>query len=358
MGKWGQFFRRGRRKTSAQAGEATEQSGSRATLSELGQLLRTAREEQGVSLEKIEQHTRIRQKFILAIEEGRYDDLPTPGHIHGFLRNYALYLGLDMEDVEALYTRDRSAHRRFEPKVFHPKNIALIPKKPLVKADLLLSIVIVMLLATVGWFVWQYWWPVIAPRMVGASTTTPTATSEHPERSEGQAAASNTPRATSTPQAAALTATPTTEALTATPTEESTATPEPTATATLDAPLVLPTPTEAPTATPTPTATATRPAGGVTLSLKFLERVWLQVTVDGRELPGELFETGEEKEWTAENTIHLICGNAGGVEAAVNGEELGVLGNRAQVVEKTWGPEGEIAPTLAVEGTPTPTKAP
>lgn len=95
---------------------------------------------------------------------------------------------------------------------------------------------------------------------------------------------------------------------------------------------------------------------GVTLLLKFVDRVWLQVSVDGQALPGEMFETGEEKEWQAEYTIYLICGNAGGVEATVNGEELGILGERAEVVEKIWGPEGEIEPTPEVE--PTPTKAP
>ena len=41
----------------------------------------------------------------------------------------------------------------------------------------------------------------------------------------------------------------------------------------------------------------------------------------------------------------MICGNAGGIEVTVNGQELGVLGERAQVVERVWGPEGEITPT-------------
>ena len=149
MGKWLQFLRK--RGTPASE-NTTEQPDNTKQLSDLGQLLRQARQEQHISLEALEQETRIRQKYILALEEGRYDELPTPGHIHGFMRNYALSLGLDMQEVEELYAKERGVHHRFEPRIFHPKNIALLPKKPLLRANALLAIVIVLLLGTAGWF--------------------------------------------------------------------------------------------------------------------------------------------------------------------------------------------------------------
>jgi hypothetical protein len=77
----------------------------------------------------------------------------------------------------------------------------------------------------------------------------------------------------------------------------------------------------------------------------------MQVTVDDVEQPGELLEAGEERTWEGQYAIYFICGNAGGVEATVNGQELGVLGERAQVVEKTWTPEGEVTPTPAATAT-------
>ena len=120
MAKWGQFLRNKSRRGDA---SQTEETQSSSAYGELGRLLRETREEKRITLDQIEKHTRIRQKYILALEEGRYEELPTPGHIHGFLRNYALRLGLDMEEVEALYAKDRAAHRRFEPRIFHPKNI-------------------------------------------------------------------------------------------------------------------------------------------------------------------------------------------------------------------------------------------
>ena len=95
------------------------------------------------------------------------------------------------------------------------------------------------------------------------------------------------------------------------------------------------------------------------LQIKVIERAWLQVTVDDQELPGELFQAGAEKEWKGDNSIYFICGNAGGVEVTVNGEELGILGERGQVVERTWTREGEVTPTPTAGGTPgTPTSTP
>ncbi len=152
--------------------------------------------------------------------------------------------------------------------------------------------------------------------------------------------------ATKTPTEAAATPTPVaaSQTPTAAPTETPTDVPAPTAT--LDRPLLLPSPTPDPTKTPTPTLTPSpTPVEGVTLSILVVERAWLQVSVDGQALPGELLEVDEERAWEADQTIYLICGNAGGIQVTVNGEELGALGGRAEVVDRTWTPLGEATPT-------------
>jgi cytoskeletal protein RodZ len=348
MAKWGQFLRKKGQSAPDQTGaEGTE---AHAAQGEVGQLLRQRREEVGISLEEIETQTRIRVKYLLALEEARYDDLPTPGHVHGFLRNYAQCLGLDMEEVEALYARDRAARPGFVPRIFHPQNISLMPKRPLLRADLVLAIVIVVLVAALGFLFWQYGWPMLQPVLARTGVLAPTATATQ---------TATRPAPTQTRQVAptrtvAATATALAETSTETPTETPAPEPTPTATATLDAPLVIATPTAAPTETPTPTPTR---AEGVVVQARFVDRVWLQVRIDGQDLPGEMYEIGEEQEWTAQDTIYMICGNAGGMEVTVNGEELGVLGERAAVVEKTWGPQGEVTPSPTPEGTPTPTPA-
>jgi cytoskeletal protein RodZ len=62
----------------------------------LGQRLREAREARELTLDATERATRIRAKFLDALERGDYSSM-TPVQAQGFLRNYARFLGLDLE---------------------------------------------------------------------------------------------------------------------------------------------------------------------------------------------------------------------------------------------------------------------
>jgi cytoskeletal protein RodZ len=53
----------------------------------------------GVDLYRAERDTKIRARYLGALERGDYKELPGAVYTKGFLRNYALYLGLDPEDV-------------------------------------------------------------------------------------------------------------------------------------------------------------------------------------------------------------------------------------------------------------------
>jgi hypothetical protein len=64
---------------------------------EIGNSLRTARERQGLGYPEIELATKIRAKYIRALEEEDFDSVPGDAYIRGFLRTYADYLGLDGE---------------------------------------------------------------------------------------------------------------------------------------------------------------------------------------------------------------------------------------------------------------------
>ena len=61
--------------------------------------LYVARLQRGVDLNDVSTELRIHYKHLLAIEEGRYTDLPGPAYVIGFLRSYAAYLGLDAADL-------------------------------------------------------------------------------------------------------------------------------------------------------------------------------------------------------------------------------------------------------------------
>ena len=62
---------------------------------EIGNTLREARQRQGLDFPQAETATKIRAKYLRALEDERFDILPTPTYVKGFLRTYAEYLGLD-----------------------------------------------------------------------------------------------------------------------------------------------------------------------------------------------------------------------------------------------------------------------
>jgi cytoskeletal protein RodZ len=69
----------------------------------LGDVLREAREAKGVDLTRVERDTKIRERYLAALESGEYRELPGSVYTKGFLRNYGAYLGLDPDYLIDLY---------------------------------------------------------------------------------------------------------------------------------------------------------------------------------------------------------------------------------------------------------------
>ncbi|MFN8622630.1 MAG: DUF4115 domain-containing protein [Chloroflexota bacterium] len=81
----------------------------------VGELLQAARERKGVDLYRAERDTKIRARHLAALESGEYSELPGAVYTKGFLRNYALYLGLDPEDILERWRDEQDFGRRGEP---------------------------------------------------------------------------------------------------------------------------------------------------------------------------------------------------------------------------------------------------
>ena len=62
---------------------------------EIGASLREARLRQDLDFPELEERTKIRPKYLRALEDERFDILPAPTYVRGFLRSYAEALGLD-----------------------------------------------------------------------------------------------------------------------------------------------------------------------------------------------------------------------------------------------------------------------
>lgn len=88
---------------------------------EVGEFLRRSREEKGVSLEKVKAATFISERFLKALEDGSWENLPGKTYILGYIKIYARFLGLDEREVSALCQRAFETKERRPVKEERPK---------------------------------------------------------------------------------------------------------------------------------------------------------------------------------------------------------------------------------------------
>lgn len=87
----------------------------------IGATLRETRTRRKVDLDEVEAATKIRARYLLALENEEWDLLPGGAYTRGFIRTYASYLGLDGERLAEEYRRSTAppggerAPRRVEP---------------------------------------------------------------------------------------------------------------------------------------------------------------------------------------------------------------------------------------------------
>jgi cytoskeletal protein RodZ len=90
----------------------------------LPERLYAARERKGVDLYRAERDTKIRARYLAALERGDYRELPGAVYTKGFLRNYALYLGLEPDEILGQWRRERGDAGPPQPVIAVPRPIA------------------------------------------------------------------------------------------------------------------------------------------------------------------------------------------------------------------------------------------
>ena len=115
----------------------------------VGEDLRLARLRGGRELKVIAEALRIRYPLLLAIEEGRFDDLPGPAYVSGFLRSYAETLDLDPELIVDKY-REEVTGLTAEPDLHFPEppEQGRAPRAAVIAASLVV--------AALGYGVWYF----------------------------------------------------------------------------------------------------------------------------------------------------------------------------------------------------------
>jgi cytoskeleton protein RodZ len=107
---------------------------------EIGNSLREARLRQGLDFFEIEQSTKIRGKYLRALEDEQFEVLPAQTYVKGFLRSYADHLGLDgqlyVDEFNSRYVRgeleEEPEQRPFKPRAARPSRGGAFQNKAVV----------------------------------------------------------------------------------------------------------------------------------------------------------------------------------------------------------------------------------
>ncbi|MEW6770461.1 MAG: RodZ domain-containing protein [Bacillota bacterium] len=257
----------------------------------IGEQLSTARKSRGVSLEAAEEATKIRVRFLEALENEEFSVLPGRVYAKAFLRSYARFLGLD----DAALAQEFDAVWAAEPEP--PVRLRRIEKvRPSINWGrytnlLLVAAVIGLLLAFNS--IYKVVFGVSAerrPAVVHQGEGRPPA---------GQPQAEN-------------------------PTSGAPGNPQP--------------PAQQPQVTqPGEPAGEVSPGQGVTVTLEAVGgQCWVRLVADGRTAFEGMLEKGAVRSFTAEEKIQLRLGNAGAVMVSCNGQDLGKLGGVGEVVTREF----------------------
>lgn len=106
--------------------EPQGQGGGASELASFGEELRREREIRGISLKEIADATKISKRFLEAIERNDHRTLPAPAFTRGFVRAYALYVGLNAEEMVNRYNFAVANDDRIEK----PPHIEKYPQQP------------------------------------------------------------------------------------------------------------------------------------------------------------------------------------------------------------------------------------
>ncbi|CUH96157.1 hypothetical protein P22_2245 [Propionispora sp. 2/2-37] len=248
-------------------------------MNSVGEILRSEREKKGLSIKDVESATSIRALYIQSIEQGEFQVIPGEVYLKGFIRNYANYLGLNGQEMVNLYRQEQNPAVSQEASA-ETKGVSAEPSDTSgekTESTGILKWVIILFLAIGA--SGAAWW------FIGG-------------------------------------------------TQEPEATPPPVNKQQQAAPAPAPVPVTPPTqqAPPAPAVQA-KP---VSVTAKFTEASWISVTIDGKNSFEGIPQAGESMTWDAQKSIAVKLGNAGGVDWVYNGQAVGKLGNKGEVVTKIF----------------------
>ena len=281
---------------------------------EIGTALRVHRQLMDLSLADIEHFTNLKRMVLVAIEDGRFNDLPSTVQGRGMLNNYTKFLAMDDTAIMDRYAQALLMQREERMPARKPPEPAVSVKvnlpeglRRVLNPDLVVGGALIV--ALFGFILWG------ASQMLSTSREEPTDAPSISQMLQVTPSVSPLPNLTETADAAL------------TP-SESTAIPG----------VIIS------QSTPTPVATAN--AAPLQLYIIAHDRAFMRVAVDGvsafdgRVLPNNVYT------YSGNDLITLLTGNGAALEIYFNQDYLGKLGSVGEVVNLRFSLQGMQTPTL------------
>lgn len=97
----------------------------------IGARLHAAREKAGLSIQDVAERTRVPARHLVALEEGRFQDLPALAYSTGFARSFALAVGLNGNEIAAQYRAEANPDPLPNYELHEPLDPARVPSSGL-----------------------------------------------------------------------------------------------------------------------------------------------------------------------------------------------------------------------------------
>jgi cytoskeleton protein RodZ len=246
----------------------------------LGELLKSAREESRLSLNDLSEATSIRAGLLSQMEQNDFSHCGGDIYARGHLRNIAPLIGLDAAKLITIYNQEHSVESRSLNDLLAENNVTKVPIEKKRMSWKTPAAVSLFVLATF-----------IVVQVVVSNSN-----------SSSPSSVASTPVATASP--------------TASPTVS---------------------PTQAATETPTAESTTTPVISGVKMEISATRgSSRIHIVADGKTLEkGSLFQ-GENRSFEATTSISIYFSNPAGLDVTVNGELLAPLGGQNEEVRRTF----------------------
>lgn len=282
----------------------TTQETRRATT--FGMRLKQAREQRGITLDQISQSTKIGTRFLQALEQDHFEQLPGGIFNKGFVRAYARFVGIDEEQAIADYLTASGANQPTpeaadQPPVIQPPPEPLRDRAAGVPWGILATL---LLIIAFSFAVWGFY------SRVTSTKTQPPVSAAPPPQTVVQSEASPTPPSTQPAHEVKSSA------------------------AARSSPALATRTTSTPSSSPAHASPST-PESAIThdivLQIKAREDAWVSINVDGEVTTQETLAALSQKTIRARQQIIIRAGNVGALDLEFRGQSLPVQGKVGEV---------------------------